>query len=313
MPVSNTAKSDLLLVVTTLLAGVSWMISKEAILQMPPLLFIGMRFLLAGSLLAFAGRRQLRLMNAAQYRRAAGVGLVFAVAMSFWVTGLHQGTPMGEAAFITSLAVVLVPVVARLLFGEAQPGSTWLALPIAATGLAFLSLEHGFHPQPGQLFFVAAAVIFAVYYNLNTRAANSATVTGRDGRVREREKVPALALTAVALLSVGGFGSLLSLLLEPWRQALAGFSLELAGWVLASALIGTASRFFVQTYAQSLSIHSHGVVIMVLEPVWVTLFAALWFGETMSHWQMAGCALIFTALLVNRWNALRRLLRATLS
>ncbi|HAC27886.1 MAG TPA: EamA family transporter, partial [Marinobacter hydrocarbonoclasticus] len=81
-------------------------------------------------------------------------------------------------------------------------------------------------------------------------------------------------------------------------------------WVLASALIATAGRFLLQTYAQSLSVNSHGVVILVLEPVWVAVFAVAWFGETMTLLQMAGCALIFAALLVNRWSALSRAIKA---
>jgi drug/metabolite transporter (DMT)-like permease len=83
-------------------------------------------------------------------------------------------------------------------------------------------------------------------------------------------------------------------------------------WIGASAIIGTSMRFFFQTWAQSLSATSHGVVIMVVEPVWVALFAALWFGESMAPMQLAGCLLIFTALLVNRWHAVRKFLKAIL-
>ena len=62
----------------------------------------------------------------------------------------------------------------------------------------------------------------------------------------------------------------------------------MAGWVIANHS-GHRRPFFVQTYAQSLSVHSHGVVIMVLEPMWTALFAALWFGETMTAVQVGGC------------------------
>jgi drug/metabolite transporter (DMT)-like permease len=83
-------------------------------------------------------------------------------------------------------------------------------------------------------------------------------------------------------------------------------------WIAASAIIGTSARFFFQTWAQSLSTTSHGVVIMIVEPVWVAVLAALWFGETMAPMQLAGCLLIFTALLVNRWSAVRKVLKSIL-
>ena len=185
-------KADLLLVLVTLLAAVSWIFSKEAVLLMPPLLFMALRFLLAGLLLALLGWRQIRALNVRQIRRATRVGMVFGFGMSCWIMGLHAGGHLGEGAFLTNLGVVLVPLLAALLFGERAPLSTWLALPVAGAGLALLFLQHGLRPAPGQLFYVLAAGIFALFYILNTRAANE-----RPGAPGGRgDKVPPLALTA---------------------------------------------------------------------------------------------------------------------
>ncbi|WP_166260213.1 DMT family transporter [Marinobacter salicampi] len=310
---SNAHKSDLLLVVVTLLAGISWMFSKEAVLMMPPLLFMALRFFLAGGVLAIAAHRHLRRLTRDHLVRSLQVGLVFGIAMSFWVMGLFHGSHVGEGAFLTSLGVVIVPVIARIVFREPQPVSTWLAIPVAVAGLALLSLQHGFRPEPGQLFFVAAAFIFALFFLMNTRAANTRAETNRQGVTVQKDRVPALLLTALTLLTVGGFAAVLSLILEPdWSLTFADFPPILIWWVVASALIGTAARFYVQTYAQSLSSHSHGVVIMVLEPVWVALFAAGWFRETMSGPQLIGCTLIFAALLINRWAVLSKAVRGWL-
>jgi len=309
MPLSNTHKSDLLLVVVTLMAAISWIFSKEAVLLMPPLMFMALRFLLAGSVLAVIAWPSLTRLSLDQLRRSAGVGLVFGVAMSFWVMGLFHVTHIGEGAFLTSLGVVIVPVIARVIFQEAQPISTWFAIPVAVSGLALLSLKNGFRPEIGQVFFVIAAFIFALYFTLNTRAANQRTVINRRGESVEKHRVPALPLTTIALLTVGTVTLTESVLLEPWTPTLENFSGILAGWVIASAVVGTAGRFLLQTYAQSLATHSHGVVILVLEPVWVALFAAGWFSESMSTTQLAGCGLIFLALLINRWGVLSKAIK----
>ena len=95
--------------------------------------------------------------------------------------GLFHITSMGEGAFITSLGVVIVPVIARIIFKEVQPASTWFAIPVAVAGLALLSLRNGFQPEVGQIFFVMAATIFALFFTLNTRAANQRTVINRHG------------------------------------------------------------------------------------------------------------------------------------
>jgi len=158
---SDAHKSDLLLVTVTLLAAISWMFSKEAVLLMPPLLFMALRFLVAGGFLAVIAWRPLTRLTADQLKRGVGVGLVFGIAMSFWVMGLFHATSMGEGAFITSLGVVIVPIIARLAFKEVQPASTWFAIPVAVAGLALLSLRNGFQPESGQIFFAVAATIFA--------------------------------------------------------------------------------------------------------------------------------------------------------
>lgn len=113
MPLTDANKSDLLLVVVTLLAGLSWMFSKEAVLLMPPLLFMAMRFLLAGSILLITAYRYLPRMTPELVWRSARVGFVFGSAMSCWIMGLFFATNVGEGAFLTSLGVVIVPVIAR--------------------------------------------------------------------------------------------------------------------------------------------------------------------------------------------------------
>lgn len=309
MPLSNAHKSDLLLVVVTLMAAISWIFSKESVLLMPPLMFMAVRFLLAGSVLAVIAWPSLGRLSLDQFKRSAGVGLVFGVAMSCWVMGLFHVSHIGEGAFLTSLGVVIVPVIARVIFREQQPLSTWFAIPVAVGGLALLSLKNGFRPEIGQIYFVVAAFIFALYFTLNTRAANQRTVVNRRGETVEKHRVPALPLTSIALLTVGTVTLVESSLLEPWAPTLENVSGMLVMWVVASAVVGTAGRFLLQTYAQSLSTHSHGVVILVLEPVWVALFATGWFSETMSTTQMAGCGLIFLALLINRWGVISKAIK----
>ena len=309
MALSNARKSDLLLICVTLMAGISWMFSKEAVQMMPPLLFMAMRFLLAGSILAAFAFPAFKALSRDQFLRGFGVGLVFGIAMSCWVMGLFHASHVGEGAFLVSLGVVIVPVIARLVFREAQPVSTWVAIPVAVVGLGLLSLKNGFRPEIGQLFFVVAAFIFALYFNLNTRAANQRTGRDRSGRSVEKARVPALPLTAIALLTVGVVTFTESMVLEPWRPTFSNFPPMLFVWISASAVIGTAGRFLTQTYAQGLSSKSHGVIFLVLEPIWVAVFASAWFGETMSGIQFAGCALIFTALLINRWSPLRKALK----
>lgn len=303
---NKATQSDLLLIVVTLIAAISWVFSKEAISLMPPLLFMGLRFLLAAAFLACMGTKKLRQLTREHIVRSARVGIIFGVAMLFWVLGLAHSESMGEGAFLTSLGVLLVPIVARVFFAEPIPRSTWLALPVALLGIALLSLAHGFTVSSGQLFYVVAAVGLAIYFTLNTRTATvSVRQTSGQRVASELTAVDPLALTIIALTSVGLVTLVVSLLLEPWTLESVRWSPSLLGWLLASAVIGTAGRFWLQTYAQSLTTQTNGAVMLILEPIWVALCAAVWFAETLDVLQWLGCLMIFLALLVSRWQVLR--------
>lgn len=301
---SNTAKADLWLVVVTLLAAISWIFSKEAVMLMSPLLFISMRFFLAGLLLTFVGFKQIKSLNWNQYKQAIVAGAVFAIGMCSWVMGLYSGVSVTVGGFLTSLAVLMTPVLARLFFGETPPASTWYALPVAMIGLGYLSLNDALVVETGQLFFIAASLFFALFFILSTRASNHREVGGLDEIMDISEKVPTLSLTAITLLTVGILAGCLSLVVESWSLTTDNISIQLIGWVLASAFIGTATRFFIQTHALSLSSNSHGVVIMVVEPIWTALLAALWFGEMLAGNDFVGCALIFVSLIIIRWSSI---------
>lgn len=293
----------------TILAAISWIFSKEAILLMPPLLFICSRFFLAGLLLLIVGFNQLVQLSWNQCRQAIGVGCVFAIGMCFWVMGLHSGVSLSVASFITSSAVIFSPIIAKFIFDEKVPATTWYAIPFALTGLAFLSLSGEFKVQTGQLLFVMSALFVALFFVLNSRAANHREIVNLKDVVRISEKVPTLPLTAISLTTVGVLVGALSFFVETWPTVTDSFSADLLGWVLASAFIGTALRFFMQTHAQSLSKKSHGVVIMIVEPIWTALLAAAWFAERLSEKDLIGCVLVFISVVILRWSLIRGLFR----
>lgn len=284
-------KADLLLLLVTVLAAISWMFSKEALSGFPPLLFIGTRFLFAGLLLAMPGLPALKSLTRHQWKASSGVGVLFGIAMSTWIMGLFHATHLGEGSFITSLAVVLVPLISWIFFRERMSRASWIALPLAFGGMALLSLQHGFRPELSQLLFFSAALLLSMTFILNGRAA---------------AHVPALALSAIQLSIVGIVAIILSAGLEEWPETWTG---DMWWWLFLSVTVGTAARFLIQTYAQGMTTPSHAAVIMIVEPVWTATFAALWFGETMAASQVFGCGLIFLSLIVNRWTAVRQWLK----
>jgi len=276
-------QADLLMLLVTLLAAMGWIFSHEALNELPPLGFIGIRFLLAGLLVGALGWQQVRRLPQRAWRRAAATGVVMGVSMLCWILGLSTAAQLGVGAFITSLSVVLVPVLGWLFFRQKPTTSTWLALLVAVLGLGSLSLETGLSFAASDGYFAAAAVMLALHFNLNSRYARS---------------IPPVALTGIQLGIVGLIALLASGLTESWDRSV---SWEGIGWLLASILIATSLRFFLQIKAQGMASASHAAIIMTLEPVWTALLAVLWLDEQMSAQQLIGCSLIFLSLLINRW------------
>ena len=279
-------KGDLLLVLVTLLAACGWIFSREAVAGFEPLLFMGIRFTGAGLLLALIGAGALVRLDRYQWLVAIRVGILFGIAMAFWVTGLKLTTHVGIGAFLNSLGLVLVPLIS-LMFGDRPGLSVYLSLPFAIAGLACLSLDSEFRLGLAEACFLTAAFIIGLMFILNSRAAT---------------RIPAIPLTAIQLLVTGLITGILSLLFETGNL---DQPRAIWGWLLASMLIATALRFLLQTRAQGMAPPAHSAIIMTLEPVWTAMLAVVWLGERMTGLQFGGCALIFIAMLVNRWPAVR--------
>lgn len=286
MALSNHTKADILLVITTLLAGGGWIMSKESLAGFSPLLFISSRFALAGLLLLSVNAAALTRLTYEQWKGSLLVGLFFGCGMVFWILGLQLATHIGVGAFLVSLGVVLVPLLG-VFFGDRPGRYVYYSLPCVVGGLACLSLDSGFDIGLGELCFLASAVFLALMFIANSKASS---------------KTPTGPLTTIQLLVTGAITLLVSAFFEQWQIP---DEWNIWGWFMASVLIGTVLRFSIQTRAQGMAPISHAAIIMTLEPVWAALMAAAWLGDSMSALQMAGCGLIFLAMLVNRWPAVR--------
>ena len=283
-------KSDLLMLLASLVAAISWIFSKEVLLGLEPIFFMGCRFLLAGLIIALFARRELLMFTLRDLSRVTLVGVVFSAGLGFWVSGLFHGTHIGIGAFLTSLGAIFAPLLAPL-FGDHPSRFAWYAVPVAIMGAALLTLTSDFVFGLGEWYYLASALSFAIYLNINSRAAG---------------RTPLKALTSVQLLTAGVVLLPISMLIESWSI---DAEISILGWFLASVLIGTSLRFFVQTYSLKLGPASRSALILTLEPVWVAILGMIWLGETMAASQLLGGALILLAVFTSRADLLLKVFR----
>ncbi|WP_319782009.1 DMT family transporter [Oceanisphaera sp. IT1-181] len=275
-------RGDLFILAATLLASAGWLFSKEALNGLPPAGFVGWRFLLAALVLLPFCYRHLRSTSPELLLKAAAIGLVMTLNLIFWIQAISHSAGIGEGAFIMSLAMLMVPPLAWLIFKERPQRQFWVALPIAILGLLLLTMGNGLSLSLSQLLFLLASLSLALYFNLNSRFAR---------------RIHPMALTCVQLAVTGIMHLLYSGLFEQWPEEILPVTW---GWFAASVLLATSLRFVCQSVGQKYSHMGNAALIMMLEPIWTVLISVFWYHEPMPIQKVFGCVLILLALLSYR-------------
>src|SRR5437764_13474723 len=142
MPLSRSAKAHALLVLVTLCWGSTFILIKDSLRDISPLLFNLLRMALATLALAVIYGRRLRPITPAAWKAGALAGLCLFAGYEFQTTGI-QFTSASKSAFLTGVSVVLVPVFLALLWRRRVNAWTWLGVLIAFAGLSPLTMPVG--------------------------------------------------------------------------------------------------------------------------------------------------------------------------
>lgn len=272
------------MVSVALFAAFGWLFSQQALQYFTPFWFLALRFLSAGIVISVIAWRTLASLSRAQWSVCIKLGLVMGIALLLWITGLSYSSHLGESAFITSLAVIYVPIIGRFIYGTKITRSLLLPLLLAIAGLATLMLKNGFSVEKSQFYLLIAALIFASHFVVTANVVRS---------------MPAVAITATQMLSVGMVALVMALFNEPLLRIDVGM---LAWqWMVWSIFVASLFRFAIQTYAMKLTSANNAGMILVLEPVFTVLIASWYLDETLSPNQWIGCGLIFGAIVVYQY------------
>ncbi|PJG84838.1 DMT family transporter [Conservatibacter flavescens] len=270
----------------TLIGAFGWFMSKHAITELPSAGFMGMRFLLATLIFLPFAYPQLKQLNRPQFLRASAVGFSLVFNLFLWVMGITYSNSFGEGAFLMSLSMLIAPILSFILFKHPLARVFWFSMPIAILGLYLLATARTTHGALnfsfGSLLFLLSSLTAALYFVLNNQFA---------------KHIPYMPLITIQFAIVGFCCTGYSLLFETWQSSI---STETWAWLLASTLIATNLRYFLQTIGQKHSQIATASIMMMLEPVW-TLILSIWLLDEFITLQKAvGCFLILSAILVYR-------------
>jgi drug/metabolite transporter (DMT)-like permease len=296
---SRSLKAHILLVLVTFAWGATFVSVKDALTNVSPLLFNFLRMASASvALVAVFWREMPRLTHISQQKRDMGhpngpvsmimggtlLGIFLWAGYSFQTVGLKYTTP-SKSAFITGMAVVLVPLIVAIS-GRRLPNRWTVAGVLSAfAGLYLMTIpsSEGFSLagiNRGDLLTIGCPVSFALHiYTM--------------GKLMQRYSFKPIAVmqVAVATLLMGA-----TIPLERLHFVATG---EAIFAILFTGLICTAAAFSIQAWAQQFTPPTHTALIFVLEPVFAALTSYVLLGEHLGTRGTVGATLIFSGILVS--------------
>jgi len=283
---TRTLKSDSLLLLTAFIWGTTFVAQRMGMDHIGPMTYNAARFAVGVvtlmPLILVLRRRGVITRRRAEMRfllwGGGLAGLALFGAASFQQMGLLY-TTAGKAAFITSLYVVLVPVIG-LLLGHRCGLSVWTGATLALAGLYLLSVAGSFSIGRGDLLVLASALFWAIHVQLIGYLAKR----GSPLRIACVQFVVCSALSLAA-----------AILTE--KIALAGVRAATIP-ILYGGILSAGVAFTLQVVCQRTSPPAHAAIIMSLETVFAALAGWLVLSERLDLRDIAGCALMLAGLMV---------------
>ncbi len=269
-----------LLVLTTILWGSSFILTKYITEDVPIFLYLGLRFLIAlfGFIPFFP---HLKNINKKILLMGFITGMLYFFGIAFQTYGL-QTTTAGKTGFITGLSTVIVPFITWLGYKKPLRIRVWSAVILSIVGMAFLLLEGASGLIIGDILVLICAFFFALYIVLN------------DKYVRLID-VYLYSIIQVLIISASSF--ICSLFLkESYNFA----SFHPSFWyvmIYMGIAVMTLTILF-QNWSQQYQGPTTTAIIFTLEPVFAALFGFLIGNEILSLFGWIGCILIFIAILI---------------
>lgn len=280
----------ILLLLVTLVWGVTFPMVKAALRDATPLAFNLARMTLAALVLIAINLRDLRGVTRRDLRFGALAGVLLALGYQLQTAGLLY-TTAAKSAFITGLIVVLVPLFSLVPSLTPPAARRPCALAFAGGFLAFAGLIllttppgsgaailSGLHL--GEWLTLACAVAFAAHLLTLSRAGKHVSAR-RLGTLQ----IVFAAITMLITLPLGGHPEMRLTPIVLWTLAV-------------TAVLATAAAFTIQSWAQQHLPASHTALILTMEPVFAWLFSLLFLGEHLGPRSLAGAGLILCGILV---------------
>ncbi len=284
-------QADAMLMVTAIIWGFAFVAQQVGMDHIGPYTFIAVRFLI-GSLsmipvILWLGKGRVDKVDNEQHRIAglplwlwgsAGVGTLLFIGSALQQVGLLY-TTVGNAAFITGLYVLFVPIIGVVLRHKIG-APVWFGCVFAVMGLGLLTLDSSLTVNKGDLLNLMGAVIWASH------------VLFTDWLV---DRVNAVKLATAQFIFCTFWSMIAAFALEtPEIDSIMKAIIPL----LYVGILSTGVAFTLQAVAQQ---HAPPAIIAILlstEAIFAVIGGWWLLDETLNTQQLVGCSLMLAGILI---------------
>lgn len=273
----------LLLVVATILWGLSFVVMKDTVDVIGPASLIGVRFFACGIILGVVFMRRMR----AHFNRDHVIkGLIIGVVLflAFWIQtiGLAHTTP-GKNAFLTATYCVIVPFAWWALSRRRPTIFNVIAAVMCVAGVGLVSNLGSLSMGYGDAMTLLCAFVFAIHIVLVAKFSDGCDI---------------YVLTVYQFLFGGIAGIAIGGAVETWPtfdQITPDFLFNMAYLIIFASCIA----LLIQNVALAHVPPAQASLLLSLESVFGVLFSVILYGEEVTLQLLAGFALIFAAIVVS--------------
>ena len=280
----------LLIFAATLIWGIGVVALRAGMNYMGPFTLTAVRFLIGGSAalgpVLYYSRKRMLLFPPKKQKpgQALKIGLICGAVLCLSVSLRQFGllySAVGRVSFITSLYVILVPMVG-LFFGRKIPKAVWVGIPISIIGMYFLGFSGGMTLNLGDMFALAAAFGFASHILLIHRFA---------------QNYDTMTLVCIQAFTVGGISLILAFIFEsPSFSALWNG----LGYILYAGIMSSFVANILQIRAQRNTDPAIASILFSMEAVFATVVSWIVLSEHLSSREIIGCGLLLAAVIISK-------------
>ena len=289
------------LVLTTLAWGATFVLVKDSLEYAKPFTFIFFRFIIATlAILPFIflnkKRNFFNRINNSEIGFGLICGLLLFIGYAFQNFGLEITIP-SKSAFITSISVLIVPIILVFYKNEITTPRLWISILIVIFGL-YLLIDPGsgveqsnkkygkdaFLPNLGDILTFGCAIFFAMHIIAQSDAV--------------KNKINLIRFFIIQCLSVSLFAGLCALIINepaiPWEHP----QINILYWsLIINGMIATTFAIFVMIWAQKILSAGETAVIFSLEPIFAALFSIFMGVESFGVLQWTGGIIVVLSVI----------------